>query len=48
MEHAAYTDRLMEFGLTRQEATLYYCLLDEGKCSGYEAAKLTGRAGIPG
>ena len=42
MEHAAYTDRLMEFGLTRQEATLYYCLLDEGKCSGYEAAKLTG------
>ncbi|MBM6738400.1 TrmB family transcriptional regulator [Faecalicatena fissicatena] len=42
MEHGAYTDRLMEFGLTRQEATLYYCLLDEGKCSGYEAAKLTG------
>ena len=42
MGRADYTDKLMEFGLTRQEASLYYCLLDEGKCSGYEAAKFTG------
>lgn len=42
MEQASYVERLAEFGLTRQEAALYYCLLCEGKCSGYEAAKLTG------
>jgi HTH-type transcriptional regulator, sugar sensing transcriptional regulator len=33
---------LMEFGLTRQEATLYLCLLAEGDQNGYELAKKTG------
>ena len=32
----------MEFGLTRQEANIYQCLLGEGKVTGYEVAKLTG------
>jgi HTH-type transcriptional regulator, sugar sensing transcriptional regulator len=33
---------LTEFGLTRQEATLYLCLLSEGDQNGYELAKKTG------
>jgi sugar-specific transcriptional regulator TrmB len=33
---------LMEFGLTRQEATLYLGLLSEGDQNGYELAKKTG------
>jgi HTH-type transcriptional regulator, sugar sensing transcriptional regulator len=33
---------LMEFGLTRQEATLYLCLLASGDQNGYELAKRTG------
>lgn len=32
----------MQFGLTRQEASIYQCLLSEGKISGYEVAKQTG------
>lgn len=32
----------MEFGLTRQEANIYQCLLTEGKVTGYEVAKQTG------
>ncbi|MCI9615398.1 TrmB family transcriptional regulator [Lachnospiraceae bacterium 62-26] len=32
----------MEFGLTRQEASIYQCLLTEGKVTGYEVAKQTG------
>jgi len=35
-------DRLVEFGLTRQEATLYTTLYAEGELTGYEASKLTG------
>lgn len=35
-------DRLLAFGLTRQEATLYLTLYVNGDLSGYEAAKLTG------
>ena len=35
-------ERLMEFGLTRQEASIYQCLLTEGKVTGYEVAKQTG------
>lgn len=35
-------DSLMSFGLTRQEATLYLTLYEQGDISGYEAAKLTG------
>lgn len=35
-------ERLVLFGLTRQEATIYLTLFSEGELSGYEAAKLTG------
>lgn len=35
-------ERLVLFGLTRQEATIYLTLYSEGELSGYEAAKLTG------
>lgn len=35
-------NKFMEFGLTRQEATIYQCLLLNGELTGYEAAKLTG------
>lgn len=35
-------ERLMLFGLTRQEATIYICLCQNGAMNGYEAAKLTG------
>ena len=33
-------ERLMEFGLTRHEASLYILLTLEGSLNGYEAAKL--------
>jgi sugar-specific transcriptional regulator TrmB len=36
------TERLMEFGLSRQEASLYLCLLVEGDLNGYELCKSTG------
>jgi len=42
MEQESITERLSGFGLTRQESAIYYCLLSEGKLTGYEAAKLTG------
>lgn len=42
MENNAFTERLTEFGLTRQEAGIYECLLSEGKITGYEVAKLLG------
>ena len=32
----------MEFGLTRQEANIYQCMITEGKVTGYEVAKQTG------
>ena len=35
-------ERLVEYGLTRQEATLYLALAGEGELTGYEAAKITG------
>lgn len=35
-------DRLMLFGLSRQEAAIYACLYQNGAMSGYETAKLTG------
>lgn len=35
-------ENLMLFGLTRQEATIYICLYQNGALNGYEAAKLTG------
>lgn len=33
---------LVRFGLTKQEAKLYWALLSDGALTGYEAAKLTG------
>jgi sugar-specific transcriptional regulator TrmB len=36
------TDELSEFGLTRQEATIYIYLLQNREMSGYEVSKLTG------
>jgi sugar-specific transcriptional regulator TrmB len=42
LEQASFTESLMEFGLTRQEASIYQCLLTEGKVTGYEVAKQTG------
>ncbi len=35
-------EKLMCFGLTRQEATVYLCLAQNGEVTGYEAAKQTG------
>lgn len=35
-------DRLMLFGLTRQEAVIYVCLSQNGALNGYETAKITG------
>lgn len=35
-------NRLMLFGLTRQEATIYICLCQNGARNGYEVAKQTG------
>lgn len=42
MEQLSFVERLMEFGLTRQEANIYQCMLTEGKVTGYEVAKQTG------
>ena len=42
MENNVFTERLTEFGLTRQEACIYECLLMEGKTTGYEVAKKIG------
>ncbi len=42
MEGKTFVERLMEFGLTRQEASIYECLLEEGKITGYEVAKQIG------
>lgn len=42
MAENPFAEKLRQFGLTRQEAVLYQCLLGEGKSSGYELAKLTG------
>ncbi|MBS5133184.1 MAG: TrmB family transcriptional regulator [Lachnospiraceae bacterium] len=42
MEQTSFVERLMEFGLTRQEANIYQYMLGEGKVTGYEVAKATG------
>ena len=34
-------DRLISFGLTRQEASIYLLLFQEGELNGYEVSKLT-------
>ena len=35
-------EKLVQFGLTRQEANIYLCLLSNKDLSGYEVSKLTG------
>ncbi len=37
-----YIEQMMAFGLTRQEAVVYWALLAEGPLTGYEVAKNTG------
>lgn len=41
MEESAIIEKLMHFGLSRQDAIVYLCLLKSGELSGYEVAKLT-------
>ncbi|MFV0466841.1 MAG: TrmB family transcriptional regulator [Lachnospiraceae bacterium] len=42
MDLTQLAEKIMAFGLTRQEAVVYLCLLQNGEMTGYEAAKLTG------
>lgn len=42
MEEAALIDKLILFGLTRQEASIYLCLASNKELSGYEVSKITG------
>lgn len=42
MEEAALIEKLLLFGLGRQEAAIYLCLLKNSELTGYEVAKLTG------
>ncbi len=42
MEDVTFTEKLMLFGIGRQEAVVYLCLLQNGELTGYEVAKLTG------
>lgn len=42
MEDGVLLEKLMGFGLTRQEAVLYLSLYQNGEMTGYEASKLTG------
>ena len=42
MERAVMVEKLSMFGLSRQEATIYLCLLQNGDLTGYEVAKMTG------
>lgn len=42
MEETELIDGLMQFGLTRQEASIYICLASNRELSGYEVSKITG------
>lgn len=42
MEKLQLIEKLIQFGLTRQEASVYICLFMHSELTGYEAAKLTG------
>lgn len=42
MEEASIIAKIVQFGLSRQEAVIYICLLKNGELTGYEAGKLTG------
>ena len=42
MSETNFIDTLIDFGLTRQEGTIYSALLNHGEMTGYEVAKDTG------
>lgn len=42
MEEATLVEQLVAFGLGRQEAVIYLCLMKNGEMTGYEVAKYTG------
>lgn len=42
MDEQRFVEYLQDFGLTRQEAVIYQTLLEQGKRTGYEIAKMTG------
>ncbi len=42
MEETNTLEKLTEFGMTRQEASIYICLYRGGELTGYEVAKQTG------
>lgn len=42
LDESAVIERLVLFGLSRQEAVLYICLLKNSSLTGYEVSKLTG------
>lgn len=42
MDEAGILEKLIEFGMTRQEASIYICLYKNGELTGYEVAKQTG------
>jgi transcriptional regulator, trmB len=42
MEESKLIDGMMQFGLTRQEASIYICLASNRELSGYEVSKITG------
>lgn len=42
MSDMNFIDKLNDFGLTRQEGTIYCALLNHGEMTGYEVAKDTG------
>lgn len=42
MNESLLVEKLMHFALTRQEATIYLCLVSNEKSSGYEVSKITG------
>ncbi|MGL5258870.1 MAG: TrmB family transcriptional regulator [Lachnospiraceae bacterium] len=42
MEITHVIDKMMTFGLTRQEAIIYICLCEHGEITGYEVSKYTG------
>lgn len=39
MEENLILDKLVQFGLTRQEANIYLCLYQNGELTGYEVAE---------
>lgn len=42
MDNTTMIDKLLLFGLSRQEAIIYMCLLKNDELTGYEVAKITG------